>query len=206
VIFNPWSGRGFVDDLSPEIRAHAPGLGELLTREIIQRIGSGDAVEAYGKAAVVGTGGEIEHASAFIHTLRFGNHFREAVGAKSYLSFTNKRGAAGCSIQIPMMHKDDEGLRSHYLTLEMYIPDRAAHRRDRSRARCGKRWTRTSADRQSLSRPAGDRSRTPGRREPVGRGMSLRFEVTSGMRRDARGTAITKQARARRCCSCMASA
>ena len=126
VITNPWHGRGFVEDLTPEIRAHAPGLGELLTGEIIRRIGSGDAVEAYGKAAVVGTAGEVEHASGFIHTLRFGNHYREAVGAKSYLSFTNKRGGAGCSIQIPMMHKHDEGMRSHYLTLEMFIPDAPA--------------------------------------------------------------------------------
>ena len=58
-----------------------------------------------------------------IHTLRFGNHYREAVKAKSYLSFTNKRGGPGTSIQIPMMHKDDEGLRSHYITLEMQIED-----------------------------------------------------------------------------------
>ena len=126
VITNPWYGRGFVEDLTPEIRAHAPGLGQLLTQEIVHRLGSGDAVEAYGKSAVVGTGGEIEHASGFIHTLRFGNHFREAVGAKSFLSFTNKRGAPGSSIQIPMMHKHDEGLRSHYLTLEMHIPDAPA--------------------------------------------------------------------------------
>ena len=58
-----------------------------------------------------------------IHTLRFGNHYREAVNAKSYLSFTNKRGGPGTSIQIPMMHKDDEGQRSHYITLEMQIED-----------------------------------------------------------------------------------
>ena len=74
-----------------------------------------DGVEACGKAAVVGTGGEIEHASALIHTLRFGNLYREAVGGKSYLSFTNKRGRPGCAIAIPMMHKLDEGKRSHYL-------------------------------------------------------------------------------------------
>ena len=70
-----------------------------------------------------GADGEIEHASAVIHTLRFGNHYREAVKAKSYLSFTNKRGGPGTSIQIPMMQKDDEGLRSHYITLEMQIED-----------------------------------------------------------------------------------
>src|SRR5262245_27729472 len=126
VVANPWAGRGFVEDLKPEIHAVAPLLGELLTARILELAGSGDAVEAYGKAAVVGTAGEIEHASGFIHTLRFGNHYRQAVGAKSYLSFTNKRGAPGCSIQIPMMHKHDEGLRSHYLTLEMFIPDAPA--------------------------------------------------------------------------------
>ena len=52
---------------------------------IIDTVGSGEAVEGYGKAAVVGLDGELEHASALIHTLRFGNHYREAVGAKSYL-------------------------------------------------------------------------------------------------------------------------
>ena len=126
IVANPWHGRGFVEDLTPEVRRHAPVLGELLTREIIARLGSGDAVQAYGKAAVVGMGGEIEHASALIHTLYFGNHYREAVGAKSYLSFTNTRGAPGCSIQIPMMEKHDEGARSHYLTFVMHIPDAPA--------------------------------------------------------------------------------
>jgi len=73
-----------------------------LTARIIALAGSGDAVEGYGKAAVVGTAGEVEHASALIHTLRFGNFFRKAVGAKSYLSFTNVRGGPNCSISIPM--------------------------------------------------------------------------------------------------------
>jgi hypothetical protein len=58
--------------------------------------------------------------------LRFGNKFREAVQGKSYLSFTNKRGGPGTSIQIPMMHKMDDGLRSHYLTFEFSIADAPA--------------------------------------------------------------------------------
>ncbi len=126
VLKNPWAGRGFVDDLKPEIQAVAPVLGELLTGRILQLAGSGAAVEGYGKAAVVGTSGEIEHASALIHTLRFGNFFRRAVGAKSYLSFTNVRGGPGCQISIPMMHKADEGMRSHYLTLQFAINDAPA--------------------------------------------------------------------------------
>lgn len=126
VLKNPWAGRGFVEDLKPEIHSVGPILGELLTRMIIDEAGSGDVVEAYGKAAVVGLNGEIEHASALIHTLRFGNHYRTAVGAKSYLAFTNTRGPANCPIMIPLMDKNDEGRRSHYLTIQFAIPDAPA--------------------------------------------------------------------------------
>ena len=59
----------------------------------------------------------------FIHTLRFGNIFRDAVGGTSYLSFTNTRGPAGSKISIPMMHKTDAGLRPYYLTHEFTIHD-----------------------------------------------------------------------------------
>ena len=91
--------------------------------ELIKEIGSGEKIVAYGKAALVGLKGEIEHASAFIHTLRFGNKFRDAVGGTSYLSFTNTRGPAGSKISIPMMHKTDAGLRPYYLTHEFTIHD-----------------------------------------------------------------------------------
>jgi hypothetical protein len=126
VVKNPWAGRGFVEDLKPEIHAVAPVLGEMLTRMIIETAGSGDSVEAYGKAAVVGLDGEVEHASALIHTLRFGNHYRTAVGAKSYLAFCNTRGGANAPIMIPLMDKNDEGRRSHYLTIQCAIPDAPA--------------------------------------------------------------------------------
>lgn len=126
VIRNPWAGRGFVEDLKPEIHAVAPELGALLTAQIIDAAGSGEAVEGYGKAAVVGLDGELEHANALIHTLRFGNHYRTAVGAKSYLAFTNTRGPANAPILIPLMDKNDEGRRSHYLTIQFAIPDAPA--------------------------------------------------------------------------------
>lgn len=123
VLRNPWAGRGFVDDLQPEIRALAPVLGDLLTEEVLKHAGGGSRVEAYGKAAIVGTSGEVEHASALIHTLFFGNRYRKAVGAKNYLSFTNIRGGAGTPFAIPMMDKHDAGRRSHYLTLQFAIVD-----------------------------------------------------------------------------------
>jgi hypothetical protein len=127
VLANPWATGKFVEDLKPEILDIAPKLGAMLTEMMLKLAGSGEAIEAYGKAAVVGTSGEIEHASALIHTLRFGNHYRKAVGAKSYLAFTNTRGPANAPIMIPLMHKMDEGMRSHYLTLQFSIPDAPAH-------------------------------------------------------------------------------
>ena len=108
------------------MRFIGPVSGERLTAEILAMTGGGDAIEAYGKAAVVGTSGEIEHASALIHTLRFGNKYRSAVGATSYLSFTNTRGGPACPIVIPMMHKADEGMRSHYLTIQFSVADAPA--------------------------------------------------------------------------------
>ncbi len=126
VIKNPWAGRGFVEDLKPEIWEIAPILGETLTAMILEAAGGGEKVEGYGKAAVVGLDGEVEHASALIHTLRFGNHYRTAVGAKTYLAFTNTRGPANCPIMIPLMDKNDEGRRSHYLTIQFALPDAPA--------------------------------------------------------------------------------
>ncbi|CAN0656565.1 Amino acid synthesis family protein (plasmid) [Nitratireductor aquimarinus] len=126
VIRNPWAGRGFVEDLRPEIMDCAPGLGEVLTEMILEAAGGGDKVEGYGKSAIVGLSGEVEHASALIHTLRFGNHYREAVGAKSYLAFCNTRGPANAPLMIPLMDKNDGGKRSHYLTIQLSIADAPA--------------------------------------------------------------------------------
>ncbi len=55
--------------------------------------------------------------------MKFGNFYRTAVGAESYLCFTNTRGAPGANIQIPLMHKHDAGMRSHYQTVDFTIPD-----------------------------------------------------------------------------------
>ena len=126
IVRNPWFGKGFVEDLRPAIKESSPVLGATLTAMIIEAAGSGAAVEAFGKASVAGMGGDVEHASALIHTLHFGNHYRNAVAAKSYLAFTNTRGPANAAIMIPLMDKNDGGRRSHYLTITLSIPDAPA--------------------------------------------------------------------------------
>jgi hypothetical protein len=126
VLKNPWAGRGYVEDLRPEIKSMGPQLGQLLTDRIIKLAGGGDKIEAYGKACMAGTDCEWEHASALIHTLHFGNFYRHAVDAKSYLGFTNTRGPANTQLQIPLMDKNDTGRRSHYLTVQFSIYDAPA--------------------------------------------------------------------------------
>ena len=126
VVKNPWAGRGYVGDLKPEIRAFAPILGKLLSDRIVTMAGGAEKIEAYGKAAMAGLDCEQEHASALIHTLHYGNFYREALGAKTYLGFTNTRGPANTQIQIPLMDKHDTGRRSHYLTVQFSIADAPA--------------------------------------------------------------------------------
>ena len=69
VLRNPWAGRGFVENLRPEIVAIAPRLGHELTHRLLALMPA-ERIESYGKAAAVGVAGEIEHASALIHNDR----------------------------------------------------------------------------------------------------------------------------------------
>ena len=103
VIENPWCKKGFVDNLNNEINNFAPVLGNELTQRILYLAKGKENIEAYGKAAMCGLDGEIEHASALIHTLRFGNIFRKALSAETYLSFTNTRSSANSPINIPLI-------------------------------------------------------------------------------------------------------
>lgn len=125
VLRNPWAGKGFCEDLRPEILRLAPVLGAELTRRLVALMPA-ERVQAYGKAAVVGVNGEIEHASALIHTLRFGNMFREAVNGTAFLSFTNTRVGPGAMLSLPMIHKSATGQRSHFLTATFQIADAPA--------------------------------------------------------------------------------
>jgi hypothetical protein len=143
VIANPWLGEGFVEDLRPAIERAAPLLGTLLAPRAVEALGA--PVEAYGKAAVVGLDGEIEHGSALIHTLAFGDHFRRAASATTLLPAVEKRAPAGAMFDIPLKHVHDATVRSHHQTVELRISDapgpgeiviaRAAARRGRPQAR-----------------------------------------------------------------------
>jgi hypothetical protein len=121
VVDNPWAGQGFVEDLAPGIEANASDIGALLAPEVLSALGA--PAEAYGKAAIVGLNGEVEHGSALIHTLKFGDHFRKAANATTLLPAVEKRGPAGVVFDIPLKHITDATIRSHHQTIEVRIAD-----------------------------------------------------------------------------------
>jgi hypothetical protein len=155
VVANPLAGR-FVEDLSPLIDAYCERLGALLTTRALELLGS--PAEGMGKGALVGLDGDVEHGSAIIHNLRFGNHVREAVGGSALLPAAEKRGAAGATLDIAIKHVDDHTVRSHHQTLEVRIGD--APRADEiviwvALAASGRPHARLGAFGSELAAPAG---------------------------------------------------
>ncbi len=120
VVDNPFAGR-WVDDLGPLIETYCEPLGMLLADRALELLG-GEA-EAYGKGALVGTDGEVEHGSAIIHNLRFGDRVRSPVEGTSLLPSAEKRGAPGSPLDLAIKHKTDHRVRSHHQTFEVRIPD-----------------------------------------------------------------------------------
>jgi hypothetical protein len=121
VIENPWAGQGFVPDLAPLIDEVAPELGALLAPRVADALDR--TIEAYGKAAIVGLDGEIEHGSALIHTLRFGDHYRKVAEATTLLPAVEKRAPAGTVFDIPLKHVTDATIRSHHQSMEVRVAD-----------------------------------------------------------------------------------
>ncbi|MFJ2618571.1 amino acid synthesis family protein [Glutamicibacter sp. NPDC087344] len=123
VIANPWLGTGTDHDLAERTEALAPLLAKLLSDRLLDALGGAEQVQAFGKAALVGTDGELEHAGALIHTPYFGNLLREALEGTSIICFADGRGVPGEVLRIPMWHKSEPATRSHYQSIELCLPD-----------------------------------------------------------------------------------
>jgi Amino acid synthesis len=123
VLRNPWVGTGPAQDLSEGVTRIAPVLAKLLTGRLSAALGGVDAVEAFGKAAIVGTAGEIEHGGALIHTPYFGNLMREFLEGESIICFADTRAEAGEPLVVPLWHKSHAATRSHYQTVTTRVSD-----------------------------------------------------------------------------------
>jgi hypothetical protein len=121
VIRNPFAGRhveeiaSFMDDLKP--------LGLLMARDLVAALGGApEAIEGYGKGAIVGAAGEIEH-GALWH-VPGGYAMREILGdAKAIVPSTKKVGGPGARLDVPVTHINASYVRSHFDAMEVGVPD-----------------------------------------------------------------------------------
>ena len=122
VIDNPYAGR-YSENLD-ELIALGEELGALLGRKAVAALGiaPGDA-QSYGKAAIVGENGELEHAAAILHP-KLGAPLRAAVEKGAALvPSAKKRGTLGTAIDVPLGHKDAAFVRSHFDAMEARVSD-----------------------------------------------------------------------------------
>ncbi|CAN7751474.1 amino acid synthesis family protein [Pseudorhodoferax sp. LjRoot39] len=122
VITNPFAGR-YEENLDALI-AIGEELGGLLGDRCVAALGiaPGEA-EGYGKAAIVGEAGELEHAAAILHP-KLGAPLRRAVEKGAALVPSAKKvGGMGCAIDVPLGHKDAAFVRSHFDAIEARVPD-----------------------------------------------------------------------------------
>ena len=122
VIHNPFAGR-YVEDLTPLIEA-GEALGKLLGERAVAALGiAPSAVQSYGKAAIVGEDGALEHAAALLHP-KLGAPLRKAVEKGAALvPSSKKRAGIGARIDVPLGHKDAAYVRSHFDAIEAGVPD-----------------------------------------------------------------------------------
>ena len=121
VIHNPFAGKyvediaGFMDDLKP--------LGLEMAKSLITILGGNPrSVEGYGKGAIVGTAGELEHGALWHVPGGYG--MRELLGgAKAIVASTKKVGPPGTRIDIPVTHINASYVRSHFDAMEVGVTD-----------------------------------------------------------------------------------
>ena len=122
VIDNPYAGKP-AEDLAELVEIGAM-LGKLLGERAVRALGiEPQDAQSYGKAAIVGEDGELEHAAAILHP-KLGAPLRIAVEKGAALvPSAKKRGGMGAAIDVPLGHKDAAYVRSHFDAMEIRVPD-----------------------------------------------------------------------------------
>ncbi len=122
VIENPFAGR-YVEDLTSLIDM-GEELGKILSERAIAALGiDGSKAESYGKAALVGADGEMEHAAALLHP-KMGAPVRKTLAkGAALIPSSKKRGGPGAELDIPLGHKDAAYVRSHFDGMQISVTD-----------------------------------------------------------------------------------
>jgi len=122
VIANPHAG-GYAEDLS-DLMEMGADLGALLGVRCVAALGiAPEEAQGYGKGAIVGEDGELEHAAALLHP-KMGAPLRAAVSKGAALVPSSKKcGGPGATLDVPLGHKDAAYVRSHFDAVEVRIAD-----------------------------------------------------------------------------------
>lgn len=122
VIKNPFAGK-YVEDLN-ELIDTGEKLGGILGKKAVEALKMPpQQAESYGKAAIVGVDGELEHAAAILHP-KLGTPLREAVGGgKAIIPSAKKMGGPGTEIDVPLHYKDAAFVRTHFDAMSVRVPD-----------------------------------------------------------------------------------
>lgn len=122
VIENPYAGR-YAESLD-ELIAIGEELGGLLGQRCVEALGiAPEQAQSYGKAAIVGEAGELEHAAAILHP-KLGAPLRQAVSKGAALvPSSKKQGGLGTAVDVPLGHKDAAFVRSHFDAMEARVAD-----------------------------------------------------------------------------------
>ena len=121
VVSNPFAGR-YVEELEPAMKELEP-LGLRLAGELLDAMAcSPDDIEAYGKGAIVGANGELEHGALWHAPGGWG--MRQLLGdTRAIVPSTKKVGAVGATIDIPLAHVNAAYVRNHFTTIQLQVPD-----------------------------------------------------------------------------------
>jgi hypothetical protein len=122
VIKNPFAGK-YQENLEKLVN-FGEELGGILGRKVVEALGRPvERIESYGKAAIVGVDGELEHGGAILHP-KLGKPFREAVGGgKAIIPSAKKMGGPGTEIDVPLHYKDAAFVRSHFDAMTVRLGD-----------------------------------------------------------------------------------
>ncbi len=122
VIRNPFAGK-YVENLD-ELIDTGEKLGGILGKKAVEALNlPPQRAESYGKAAIVGVEGELEHAAAILHP-KLGTPMREAVGGgKAIIPSAKKMGGPGTEIDVPLHYKDAAFVRTHFDAMSVRVPD-----------------------------------------------------------------------------------
>ena len=120
VVGNPYAGR-YEPDLQPGMEALKP-LGLMLTDRLIAALGGREGIDAYGKGAIVGESGELEHGALWHAPGGYG--MRERLGeSRAIVPSAKKLGGMGASLDVPLGHINAAYVRSHFDAITVTVPD-----------------------------------------------------------------------------------